>query len=101
MVEGLATAIGAYGERGQRRPIRGLLAEGGTPHIATDIDDYAAQTQRSATLTRLVGGVVDRPGLAAGDPLRAQGARWCGAYADDLLYRKVEPAGHGVGTAPF
>ena len=79
----------------------GLLADGGTLHIATDIDDYAAQAQRVCDAhPALAGGVVDRPDWRPETRYERKGLA-AGRTPIDLLYRKVEPAGHGVGTAPF
>lgn len=66
----------------------GLLAPGGTLHVATDIDDYAAQTRRVCDAhPGLAGGVVDRPDWRPVTRYERKGLA-AGRSVTDLLYRR-------------
>lgn len=64
----------------------GLLATGGTLHIATDIDDYAAQAHRLCDgCVDLDGGVIDRPEWRPETRYERKGLD-AGRSVTDLLY---------------
>lgn len=66
------------------------LAPGGTLHVATDIDDYAAQTRRVCDEhAGLAGGVVDRPAWRPTTRYERKGLA-AGRRITDLLYRRVD-----------
>ena len=65
-----------------------LLAPGGVLHVATDIADYAAQTERVCNAhPDLVGDVIDRPDWRPETRYEAKG-RAAGRVVTDLLYRR-------------
>lgn len=65
-----------------------LLAPGGFLHVATDIDDYAAQTERvCGAHPELVGGVVDRPDWRPVTRYECKGLA-AGRTITDLFYRR-------------
>ena len=67
----------------------GLLAPGGILHVATDIDDYAAQTERvCGGHPDLDGGVIDRPDWRPVTRYEGKGLA-AGHTITDLLYRRV------------
>ncbi len=69
-----------------------LLRTGGTLHVATDIDEYAAETRRTCDAhLELVGGVIDRPDWRPVTRYEAKGVA-VGRTVTDLLYRRVGPA---------
>lgn len=66
-----------------------LLEPGGTLHIATDIDDYAAQAKRVCDAhPGLDGGVIDRPDWRPITRYERKGLA-AGRTATDLVYRRV------------
>jgi len=66
----------------------GLLAPGGSLHVATDIDDYAVQAQRVCDAhPRLSGGVIDRPEWRPVTRYERKGLA-AGRSIVDLLYRR-------------
>ena len=65
-----------------------LLGPGGTLHLATDIDDYAASTQRACDdHPALEGGVIDRPEWRPITRYERKGLA-AGRSVIDLLYRR-------------
>lgn len=65
-----------------------LLAADGTLHVATDIDDYAAQVERLCDdHSDLVGGVIDRPAWRPETRYERKGLD-AGRTVTDLLYRR-------------
>lgn len=65
-----------------------LLAPGGTLHVATDIDDYAAQVRRLCDAEgRLLGGVIERPPWRPETRYERKGLE-AGRHVTDLLYRR-------------
>ncbi len=65
-----------------------LLASGGYLHVATDIADYALQTERvCGAHDALVGGVVERPSSRPVTRYERKGLR-AGRPSTDLVYRK-------------
>jgi len=65
-----------------------LLAPGGTLHVATDIDDYAALVRRlCAGDERLAGGEIDRPAWRPETRYERKGLD-AGRRTTDLLYRR-------------
>ena len=68
-----------------------LLRTGGTLHVATDKDEYAAATRRTCDAhVELAGGVIDRPDWRPVTRYEAKGVA-VGRIVTDLLYRKVGP----------
>ena len=66
----------------------GLLAPGGFVHVATDIADYALQTERVCSAQpELSGGVIDRPDWRPLTRYERKG-RAAGRSATDLIFRK-------------
>ena len=66
-----------------------LLAVGGTLHVATDIDDYAAQVRRVCDdHPRFEGGVIDRPAWRPYTRYERKGLD-AGRQPTDLLYHKM------------
>jgi tRNA (guanine-N7-)-methyltransferase len=66
-----------------------LLAPGGTLHVATDIDDYVAQTlQVCGRHHELGGGVIERPDWRPVTRYEAKGLD-AGRNSTDLLYRRT------------
>lgn len=66
-----------------------LLAPGGTLHVATDIDDYVATTQRACDdHPDLAGGVIERPPWRPTTRYERKGLA-AGRTATDLLYTRV------------
>lgn len=69
-----------------------LLAPGGFLHVATDIDDYAAQMTRVCDdHPELVGGVIERPGWRPVTRYERKGLA-AGHTVTDLLYRRPTPS---------
>lgn len=67
----------------------GLLAAGGSFHLATDTDDYAIQTKRVCDRhPELVGGVIDRPEWRPETRYERKGLA-AGRSITDLLYRRT------------
>jgi tRNA (guanine-N7-)-methyltransferase len=66
-----------------------LLAPGGFLHVATDIDDYAAQTKRVCDAhVELAGGLIDRPDWRPVTRYERKGLT-AGRSITDLLYRRA------------
>ncbi|MDJ0771702.1 MAG: tRNA (guanosine(46)-N7)-methyltransferase TrmB [Ilumatobacter sp.] len=66
-----------------------LLRPGGSLHVATDIDDYAAQVERvCGSHPALDGGVVPRPGWRPRTRYERKGMT-AGRRAIDLIYRRA------------
>jgi tRNA (guanine-N7-)-methyltransferase len=75
--------------------LSGLLAPGGFVHVATDIADYAAQTERVCGAHHdLDGGVVERPDWRPVTRYERKGLA-AGRAVTDLIYRKREAAPDG------
>ena len=67
----------------------GLLAPDGSLHVATDIDDYAAQVRQvSEAHPSLAGGVIDRPDWRPVTRYEHKGVA-AGRETVDLLYRRT------------
>lgn len=67
----------------------GLLARGGTLHVATDIDDYAVQVRELCDLhPDLEGGVIDRPDRRPVTRYERKGLD-AGRSVTDLVYRRT------------
>ena len=65
-----------------------LLMPGGTLHVATDIDDYAAQVRRLCDAeSRLAGGVIERPSWRPETRYEHKGLE-AGRDVTDLLYHR-------------
>lgn len=68
-----------------------LLAPGGTLHVATDIDDYAASTRRVCDQhAELGGGAIERPAWRPVTRYERKGLA-AGHTVTDLLYRRRSP----------
>jgi tRNA (guanine-N7-)-methyltransferase len=66
-----------------------LLSPGGTLHVATDIDEYVRQVQRTCSgRADLVGGVIDRPDWRPATRYETKGLA-AGRMSTDLMYRRV------------
>jgi tRNA (guanine-N7-)-methyltransferase len=70
-----------------------LLGPGGFLHLATDIDDYALQTQRICNAEPgLEGGVIERPAWRPVTRYERKGLA-AGRAVTDLVYRKLDREG--------